>query len=325
MKRVYYWPFLIMIGFIPILSINADDDDYLETLEDASGEPLHTDMSYYNDRKRPPVRLTGREEIEWGEFDDTDVTTFRTTATGEIQFPITKKYFGSVSGRAGITTTNFSGDNQFIDTGKSSGRPWSDLYEVALRFRSKYVINDRWGLAVASWMTSRWEQGSSLGDGLRGAGAVGATYNLGDKFNFIAGVAVSSKMLTSGTSVNPLAQFSWMIDDRHTLSTTGLGLQLRSQWSDTITTDIYSKYTGRRWRLDDRNDGVVSGGSLRDRKVPVGIGLQWKFLKGWQLRGDLGFVAYRKLQTTDSDGDSVDSVTSNAPGVFGSLLVRRRF
>ena len=150
-----------MIGFIPVLLVSADDDDYLETLEDASGEPLNTDMSYYNDSEAAagaPYRQGG---IEWGEFDDTDVTTFRTTATGEIQFPITKKYFGSVSGRTGITTTNFSGDNQFIDTGKSSGRPWSDLYEVALRFRSKYVINDRWGLAVASWMTSRWEQGSS--------------------------------------------------------------------------------------------------------------------------------------------------------------------
>ena len=70
MKRVYCWLFPIMIGFIPALLVSADDDDYLETLEDASGEPLNTDMSYYNDRKRPPVRLTGREEIEWGEFDD---------------------------------------------------------------------------------------------------------------------------------------------------------------------------------------------------------------------------------------------------------------
>jgi hypothetical protein len=35
-------------------------------------------------------------------------------------------------------------------------------------------------------------------------------------------------------------------------------------------------------------------------------------------------VAYRQLKTTDEDGDSVDTVTSNAPGVFGSLLVQRR-
>ena len=55
------------------------------------------------------------------------------------------------------------------------------------------------------------------------------------------------------------------------------------------------------------------------------MGLQWKFLKGWQLRSDLGVVAYRQLKTTDEDGDTVDIVTSNAPGVYGSLLVRKGF
>ena len=325
MKRVSCWPFLVMIGLILIQSANADDDDYLEQVEDATGEPLQTEMSYYTDRKRPPMRLTAKQEIEWAEFNNTDVTAFRTTVTGEIQFPITRKYFAEVSTSVGITNTNFSGDSQFIDSGKSSGDPWDDLYESSLRFRSRYVINDRWSFIASSWMTSRWEQGLNFDDGVKGAGATGATYNLGDKFSFVAGVAVSSKLVGGGMSVNPFGQFSWKIDERHTFSTTGLGLQLRSRWSKAITTSAYAKYTGRRWRLDDRNDGVINQGSLRDRKVPIGMGLQWEFLKGWQLRGDLGFVAYRQLRTTDDDGDSVDTETSNAPGAFGSLLVRKRF
>jgi hypothetical protein len=93
-----------------------------------------------------------------------------------------------------------------------------------LRFRSQYLINDRWGLVLASWMVSRWEQGLNFDDGVKGAGATGASYNLGDKFNFVAGVAVSSKMVGDGMSVNPYGQFSWKIDERHTFSTTGLGL-----------------------------------------------------------------------------------------------------
>ena len=276
----------------PIQSANADDDDYPEQIEDATGEPLQTDMSYYVDRKHPPIRLTAKEEIEWGEFNNTDLTTFRTTATGEIQFPITKKYFAEVLPSIGITNTNFSGDGQFIDIGKSSGDPWSDLYEFSFRFRSKYLLNDRWGFVTSSWTTSRWEQRLSFDDGM---------------------------------SVNPFGQFSWKIDERHTLSTTGLGIKLRSSWNEVITTNIYAKYASRRWRLDNRKDGVVDQGSLRDRKVPIGMGLQWKFLEGWQLRVDLGIVAYRQLQTTDDDGDSVDTETSNAPGVYGSLLLRRRF
>ena len=325
MKRFYSWPVLIMIGFMPIQSANTAEDDYAEQLEDASGEPLQTDISYYADRKRLPMHLTVKEEIEWGEFDNTDVTTFRTTATGQIEFPITKKYFAEVSTSVGVTTTNFSGDSQFIDAGKSSGDPWDDLYEFSLRFRSKYLINDTWSLLLSSWTGSRWEQGANFDDGMRGAGATGATYNLGGKFYFSAGVAVSSRMVGNGVTVNPFGQFTWKIDERNTFSTAGLGLQLRSRWNKAITTNIYAKYAGRRFRLDDRNDGVVNKGSLRDRKVPIGMGLQWKFSKGWQLRGDLGVVAYRQLKTTDEDGDTVDTTTSNAPGVYGSLFVRKKF
>jgi len=325
MNRLLCWLFLIGIGLISIQSANANVDDTLEQIEDAAEEPLRTDKSYYADRKFPPLRLTIKEEIEWGEFKDTDVTNFRTTATGEIRFPITKNFFGAISTHAGITNTNFSGDT-FIESGKSSGDPWNDLYEFSLRFRSQYVINDRWGLMLASWMVSRFEDGANFEDGVKGAGATAVTYNFGDKFSIAAGVAVSSKIVGNGVSVNPFGQFSWKIDERHTFSTSGLGLRLRSKWNQSITTHIYAKYKGRRWRLDDHNDGLgVNRGSLRDRKVPIGVGLRWKFLKGWRLRGDLGLVVYRQLKTTDDDGDSFDTVTSNAPGVFGILLLQRRF
>ena len=325
MNRLICWPLLIGIGLISIQSANANVDDTLEQIEDAAEEPLRTDKSYYDERKFPPMRLTVKEEIEWGEFKDTDVTNFRTTATGEIRFPITKKFFGALSTHGGITHTNFSGDSQFIGSGKSSGDPWNDLYGFSLRFRSQYLIDDRWGVMFASWMVSRWEDGAKFDDGVKGAGATAVTYRFGDKFNIVLGVAVSSKIVGNGVSVNPFGQFSWKIDERHTFSTSGLGLRLRSKWNQSITTNIYAKYKGRRWRLDDRNDGLVNRGSLRDRRVPIGVGLRWKFLKGWRLRGDLGLVVYRQLKTTDDDGDSFDTVTSNAPGVFGSLLVQRRF
>jgi hypothetical protein len=315
---------MIGIYLIPIHSANADVDDTLEQIEDAAEEPLRTDKSYYDDRKFPPMRLTIKEEIEWGEFKGTDVTNFRTTATGEIRFPITKKYFGAISMHGGITNTNFSG-NTFIESGKSSGDPWNDLYEFSLRFRSQYLINERWGFMLASWMVSRYEDGAKFDDGLKGAGAAAVTYRFGDKFSIVAGAAVASKIVGNGVSVNPFGQFSWKIDERHTFSTSGLGLRLRSKWNKSVSTYFYAKYKGRRWRLDDRNDGVVNRGSLRDRRVPIGVGLQWKFLKGWRLRGDLGLIAYRQLKTTDDDGDSFDTVTSDVPGVFGSLLVQRRF
>lgn len=320
-----FWNVLIVIGLITTQTVYANIDDSIEQVEDAAQEPLRTGDGDYTAQKLLPVSLGVKEDIVWGEFKDTDVTSFRTTASGDIKFPITENYFGAVSASASITNTNFSGNGQFIDTGKSSGDPWGDLYEVSLRFRSQYLIDDRWGMMFASWMVSRWEQGTNFDDGLKGAGAIAATYNIGDTFNIVLGVAASSKVVGSGQSVNPFGLFSWKIDQRHTFSTSILEAKLRSTWSDSITTDIYARYTGRRWRLEDRDDGVVNHGSMRDRSIPIGVGLQWEFLQGWRLRGDFGVVAYRQLKTTDEHGDTVDTRTSNAPGVFAGVLVQRRF
>ena len=324
MKRLFCWLFLIGFCLLPIHSANAEVDDTLEQVDDAVEEPLRTDKAAYAGRKFPPLRLTLKEEIEWGEFKNTDVTNFRTTATGEVRFPITKKYFAAISTHVGITNTRFSGKT-FIQTGKSSGDPWNDLHEFSLRFRSQYLINDSWGFMLASWMTSRYENGASFQDGMKGAGAAAVTYRFGDKFNVVAGLSVASRIVGGGVSVNPFGYFAWNINERHTLSTSGPGLRLRSKWNDTMTTYIYAKYKGRRWRLDDRDDGVVNRGSLRDRRVPIGVGVRWKFMEGWRLRGDFGLIAYRQMKTTNDDDDSIDTVSSDAPGVFGSLLVQRRF
>ena len=100
-----------------------------------------------------------------------------------------------------------------------------------------------------------------------------------------------------------------------------------SRWNREITTFLYGSVKGRRWRLDDRNDGPngVEKGSLRDRKVPIGVGVQWRFAKAWRLRTDMGVTVYRQLKVTDDDNDEVDSDTMKAPGVFGSLMLQARF
>jgi len=325
MRRLGLWGILLGLCLVPILSANASIDDTLEQIEEASEEPLSEDKRLTEDRKFPPMRLTLQQDVEWGEFKDTDVTSFRTTATGEIRFPITKKFLASVSTRAGVTVTDFSGDNRFIYAGSNSGDPWDELHEFSLRIRTQYLIDDRWGVMLAAWMVSRWEDGATITDGMKGSGATAITYRLGDRISIAAGVAVSSRIVGKSPAVNPFGFASWKIDDRHTLSTSGLGLRLKSKWTDSVSTFVSAKYKGRRWRLDERDDGIVNRGSLRDRRVPIGVGVQWKFLKGWRLRADLGLVAYRLFKVTNEENDSVDTVTADAPGVFGSFLLQRRF
>jgi len=69
-EKIFCWGFLLGIRLLPIRSANAKVDDTLEQIGDASEELLRTDKSDYTDRKFPPLRLTIKEEIEWGDFDD---------------------------------------------------------------------------------------------------------------------------------------------------------------------------------------------------------------------------------------------------------------
>jgi hypothetical protein len=84
-------------------------------------------------------------------------------------------------------------------------------------------------------MVSRYEDGATFQDGMKGAGAAAVTYRFGDKFNLVAGAALSSRIVGGGVRVNPFGQFSWNINERHTFSTSGLGLRLRSKWDKSIT------------------------------------------------------------------------------------------
>lgn len=212
MKRLSCWGLLLGICLLPIHPAHAVVDDTLEQIEDAVDEPLRIDKSDYTDRKFPPIRLTFKEEVEGGDFDGTDVTTFRTTITGEIRFSITKKYFAAVSTHYGITATEFHGDNEVIKSGKSSEDPWNALHEFSLRYRSQYLLNDHWGAMFASWMVSRYEDGANFDDGLKGAGATAITDRFGSKLSILGGVAISSKIVGNGVSVSPFGQFSWKID-----------------------------------------------------------------------------------------------------------------
>ncbi len=299
-------------------------DDALEQIDDTTSEPLPDDMEPLKQRKFPPLRLKANEEIEWGDF-GTDVTTFRTGVSAEMPFPISKNFVGALSSQFGFMATEFSGSKGFLNTGQRSGDPWDDLYDFSLGLRTQYSITETWGLVFGGGMTSRWENGASFGDGLKGTGEVGVSYRLGDRFSMAAGVSAGSRIVGNGVSVDPFATLAYKINDRHTLKSHGLGLLLRSKWNKKFTTFAYGSMQSERWRLADRNDGFVDQGSLRDRRLPIGLGVEWKFCDGWRLRTDLAIVVYRQLKVTDDGDHKFDTETASAPGVFGSLQLQYRF
>ncbi len=316
---------MILLPLFVANSAHAAVDDTLEMLEDAAENPFPEDPVRLRDRRIPPIRLQLDEDVTWSDFQGTDVTTIRTKLNARVILPLSKTFIMSASTYGAVTNTLFGGRGNVIDTGRTSGDAWDELYEFSLRLQARYLLTERWGLLFASWMTSRFEQGASFRSGMKGAGALAMTYNFGDRVSVSAGLAVSSRIVGAGTSVNPIVIASWQINDVHELATSGLGVRLKSNWNKTLTTFVYGRFKGRRWRLDDREDGIVNKGTLRDRQAPIGVGIRWKFLKRWSLRGDFGLLVYRQLKTTNEDDDSINTRTSSGPGVFGGLLLAWRY
>jgi hypothetical protein len=85
------------------------------------------------------------------------------------------------------------------------------------------------------------------------------------------------------------------------------------------TKKVHGKYRGIRWRLDDREDARINEVSLRDRQVPIGVGILWKFFGGRRLPGDIGILVYRQLKVTNEDKDTFGDQTDRGPGSWGAF------
>ena len=82
-----------------------------------------------------------------------------------------------------------------------------------------------------------------------------------------------------------------------------------------------------RHRLDDRKDGPngVGKGSLRDRRVAAGVGVEWRAHKRFRLEFDTGAIAWQQLRVIDEGNETFDTETMDDPAAFLSLRAQFRF
>ena len=163
MRRSLIW-LLAVLGFawLPVIPSVASVDDTLEQIEDAASEPLRTDVPTLAERRFPPIRIRLDEEIEWGKFSGTDVTTFRSRLRAEVILPFTPRLVTALSVSGAIRVTEFSGGGgDFVESGRN-GDPWDNLNEFFIRYRGIYQISENWGVMAAAWTSSRFEDGVAV-------------------------------------------------------------------------------------------------------------------------------------------------------------------
>jgi hypothetical protein len=306
--------------------------------KDPAGAPGSADMPAPPSTPREPVsgartvpegqRLTftliGAGDVMFRtDLDDSpgDVSIVRAGGGLEVGVPI-----GDRARLSGL----FFGEQSWYDFKNATGLvpgtddPLDEAYRLVLRPLLSWQIDERWGVFGAASLNWGAENGGDLSDAFTVAGFGGVRYSFSDKLSLSLGGGAATQ-LEDSTEFIPVIGIDWQIDEATRLSTTGvegIGARLTHGFADAWAVTLQAGYESREFRLAD--DNALSEGVLRDRRVPIGVGVAWTPSHAVSVEVMGGVVGWQELRFDDRDGNEVSEVNGDPAG-FLRVMVRVAF
>ncbi len=224
----------------------------------------------------------------------------------------------------------FFGERSWYDFSNATGLvpgtddPLDETYRIVLRPLLSYQIDEQWGVFGAASLSWGAEDGAELGDAFTVAAFAGVRYAFSKDFSMSLGGGAATQ-LEDSTEFIPIIGVDWQINERTRLSTTGvegLGARLTHGFADHWALVVQGSYESRQFRLAD--DNALSEGAMRDRRLPLGVGITWAPSKTVAVELMGGVVAWEQLRFDDSNGDDVSEVNAD-PSPFVRVMVRVEF
>lgn len=271
---------------------------------------------------RPRLYLDSRASWD-GDLGDSDVTWVRSGVRVRVPVPLSKRFVLQIATGAHYVGFDLGGDEAFSKDAPG-GSTFDDFVESEFRLGGRYLLNDEWALLAMGFATSRFEWGADFGDGLRGGGTLAFARRFFDRLTLALGAGVRSRLDEGGVRVVPYVQGEWKINETWQLETQGTGLRLSAKAGEAFRVFAFGELNSDRYRLEDRGPGVGAG-SFRHRRVPAGLGFEWRRREWLRVTGEAGAIAWQQFRVYDDDDRRIDSVSSEGPAPFVSLRVRLRF
>ncbi len=307
----------------PTAPARANDNETLET----SQSLLERGADLFLSQKVRPRIFFGSQGMIEGDFGDADVSWVRSGGSLSVAVPLSKSFVlvPRISGQ--IVNFSFDGDKSFLDAGQSGGDPFDDLLGFSFRLDGRYRVAEHWAVLGGVSLASSYEDGASFSDGSRFGGVIGGSYRPSRDFNVMLGVGVREKMTRDSISIAPVFQVYWRPKPWLELETEGMGLRATARLNPEVRLFTFGGIRSERHRLDDRKDGPngVGKGSLRDRRVQAGMGVEWRAHQRVRFEFDAGVIAYQQLRVIDEDNDTFDTEKMDDPAPFLSLRGQFRF
>jgi hypothetical protein len=267
--------------------------------------------------------------MHFGEF---DANAYQPGGRVKVTMPVAPTAALRLIVRGSALLTEFSDvSTNLFDPGgpKTSQDPFGNLYSTSFQLQGGWRTpwsglfseEERWTLAGEGFARSRWEEGSSFATGVDGGGALGVGYQVGEWLEVLLGGGIQSRHFHGGVGFYPLVEVTWAFAPGWELRQRGRGGEIQYDIDEDVSVFVTGQLQSRSYRLADRPG--VGEGRMRDRSVPVGLGVRWDARPGLEFTLTAGAVVQRKLRVENEDGDHLGHVRAG-PAPFVSFQIELR-
>ena len=194
-----------------------------------------------------------------------------------------------------------------------------DAYTTGLRLTGRRTIDETWSVVGGGFARAGLAEGADFDDAISGGGFIAAGYEHSEDFSIDFGVLATTR-LEDDALVVPYIALEWKIDDRLTLTTTGLGARLDAKIDERWSVFLRGRYESRSYRLDD-DFAPLPGGVVRDESFPLGVGVEFSPSRKISLLVEGGVVVGRELEFFSDSEDEIRTIETDSGAFLGIRLV----
>ncbi len=208
----------------------------------------------------------------------------------------------NLSTSAEYAVYDFEGSERLIPTVAGTERPFEAVQTYSLGATALIRTSEDLSLIVGTGITASYEAGADFDESLSATIRLGFRYQISE--TLALGVALGVRNGLDGDyEVIPLPVVEWKINDRLTLETAPLGLQLGYQHDESWRYGAVAAFEGREFRLDD--DGPIPGGVAQDFAIIAAGFVEWNYEQWLSLRLELGAQVWSQFELINADDNTI--------------------
>jgi hypothetical protein len=277
------------------------------------------------------VRLYGGSDFVIGsDFGEFEATSYEPGGRVKVTLPVAENAAIRMVVRGSTRLTDFDDVSTDLFGAPTTGDPFDNLYSTSFELQGGlrpgwsglFSEEERWTLVGEGRARANWEDGASFGSSITAGGALGVGYQIGDWLEIMVGAGASSRVVDGGISFSPVFEVDWRFAERWRLRSRGVGVQLEYDIDDALTVFASAQRQSRSYLTADRM-ALGGEGRLRNRSLPVSLGLRWDVSPHVEVTLVGGAMLRQEMRTQNDHGDDVGHVRAG-PAPFVGITFELR-